>query len=160
MTKSPSGAPGILEKEAPYWIYRYQRPERQGVWTKILPTTPPESAIPPTSAHIGDAPLPRYAHQVVYDLPSKTIYMHGGNAGLEKEMIVREGDDVPIEARDGRASGDATMNTGGEIRYRVLRGNSTMAETPADHGNETDASEDIESPGDRLDDFWSMKLRR
>lgn len=31
-----------------------------------------------------DEPLPRYAHQVVYDEGSKTVYMHGGNAGLGK----------------------------------------------------------------------------
>jgi len=31
-------------------------------------------------------PLPRYAHQVVYNPRTKTVFMHGGNAGVVGQM--------------------------------------------------------------------------
>jgi len=153
----------VLETEAPYWVYRYERPEKPGVWTKLLPSTPPESTVPPTSAYIGDVPIPRYAHQVVYNPLSKMIYMHGGNAGIEREVVVPASEDVSMEGlRDGRSSADAERNAGGaETRYRVLRGHSSMAESPAaDYGHEGEPREDNDGAGDRLDDFWAMKLQR
>ncbi|TCD65352.1 hypothetical protein EIP91_002791 [Steccherinum ochraceum] len=114
LTKGPPGTMSMLETEAPYWIYRYERPERPGIWTKILP---PPSSSPAPPSRTGDVPLPRYAHQVVYDTDTKLFYMHGGNAGLEKEVPV-PGDDVSMEtaSTSTRVSGGsaAEMEAGAE----------------------------------------------
>lgn len=37
--------------------------------------------------------MPRYAHQMVYDPNSKTIFMHGGNAGFVGAMEYGGGED-------------------------------------------------------------------
>src|ERR1700683_570710 len=75
------GALTVLRSDAPNWVYRYG--SRPGKWTQILPNTP--------GTHVGGSkeeaatvkePQPRYAHQVVYEEGSKTVFMHGGNAGL------------------------------------------------------------------------------
>jgi len=74
----------ILETESPHWIYRYDRPDRPGQWTKI----PPAQAAQSVAVRIHDetqvikTPQARYAHQVVYDTSSKVVFMHGGNAGI------------------------------------------------------------------------------
>lgn len=75
LTRSRHHTDIVLESDSPYWIYRYERPERPGRWTKIVPA---ESSSSSTAI-----PLARYAHQVVYDPLTKTSYMHGGNACLE-----------------------------------------------------------------------------
>ncbi|KAH8107718.1 Muskelin N-terminus-domain-containing protein [Cristinia sonorae] len=130
LTKGPPGSIGVLEIEAPYWVYRYERPERPGVWTRIISPHQPQVP-PPAAAHIGDVPLPRFAHQVVYDTRSKTVYLHGGNAGL-RDVTAPPGEDV-------------SMDTGNsELRIDT-------------EGVDDD---DREAAGDRLDDFWSMQLQR
>ena len=83
----------MLEADAPYWIYRYDRPDVPGRWSKILPLAD------------SPQPQPRYAHQVVYDLPTGAIYMHGGNAGLGGD------EDEPASGTEG-----AESNEGGEKR--------------------------------------------
>jgi muskelin len=65
----------ILDNETPYWIYRYDRPERPGKWVKMVPTESPT-----------EIPVARWAHQVVYNPVTKVVYMHGGNARLEGEI--------------------------------------------------------------------------
>ncbi|THH29268.1 hypothetical protein EUX98_g4922 [Antrodiella citrinella] len=159
LTKGPPGASSILETDAPYWVYRYERPERPGVWTKLIPSTVPELS---DTAQTDDAPIPRYAHQVVYDPRSKVIYMHGGNAGMEKEVVVPMSDFAPAEGqREGqRQDSDSERTAVSETRYRVLRGHSTMESPAADYGHEAEMSEDNEGTGDRLDDFWTMRLQR
>ena len=87
----------MLEADCPYWIYRYERPERPGRWTKVLQ---PEN----TMADEDAWPVSRYAHQVVYDVRTKTVYMHGGNARLE----------APSEGRRRRSTGP-----GGEVEVRI-----------------------------------------
>lgn len=156
LTKGSPGTSSVLETEAPYWIYRYERSERPGIWTKILPSTPPESTLSPTSAYISDVPLPRFAHQVVYNTSTKTIYMHGGN-GLGRDVVVTAGD-TPMESQreSGAGGGEGEENASRETRYRVMRHTSTMTESIAEYEHETEPTED----NDRLDDFWTMRLQR
>ncbi|KAI0685090.1 Muskelin N-terminus-domain-containing protein [Cerioporus squamosus] len=92
LTRSRPGATPVLESECPYWIYRYNRPELPGKWVKILPGNNGDPAVP----------QPRYAHQVVYDSKSETVYMHGGNAGLG----IDEAESEP-EARPASSEGAA-----------------------------------------------------
>ncbi|KAJ7772726.1 Muskelin N-terminus-domain-containing protein [Mycena maculata] len=58
-------------------IFRYQPPP--GRWDLVLPVPVAPGESP------ADAPLPRYAHQVVYDPTTRTIFMHGGNAGSKED---------------------------------------------------------------------------
>ncbi|KAI0744125.1 Muskelin N-terminus-domain-containing protein [Daedaleopsis nitida] len=93
LTRSKPSGTVVLESEAPYWIYRYDRPELPGKWTQIFPG---KEAVPV-------CPQPRYAHQVVYDPKSGSVYMHGGNAGLGTD------DEEPAgEARASSPEEDAT----------------------------------------------------
>jgi hypothetical protein len=67
-----------LQSEGPNWIYRYD--SRPGKWTQILPE--PEDGCGDDVRRTVEEPLPRYAHQVVYNPKTQTIFMHGGNAGI------------------------------------------------------------------------------
>lgn len=83
-----------------------------------------------------EKPAGRYAHQVVYDPTTKTTYMHGGNASLERE-VDEDGNNPPPD------SGATT-----EAR----------PEEPAERqemSTEPDGVRDI-----RLDDLWQMTLIR
>ena len=71
MSRPRSNLQPLLETESPYWIYRYDRPELPGKWSRVLPENETDAV----------CPHPRYAHQVVYDCKSGIVYMHGGNAG-------------------------------------------------------------------------------
>ena len=81
-----------------------------------------------------EEPQPRYAHQVVYEEGSKTIFMHGGNAGLGS------GSDVGMERAGERDDGEEA------------------AEEDRDKLN--DAKREHGPKETRLDDFWSMTLNR
>ncbi len=95
LTRPRANAPPVLITESPYWIYRYDRPELPGTWTKILPEKETDVI----------CPHPRYAHQVVYDCKSGLAYMHGGNAGLWPDEEEHEAESRPssseaeVEAR-------------------------------------------------------------
>ncbi|OCH88092.1 hypothetical protein OBBRIDRAFT_780673 [Obba rivulosa] len=102
VTRGGPGAETIVS-DAPEWIYRYERADRPGKWSRIHT---------PESTTAGDAaaerPQPRYAHQVVYDRREKTLYMHGGNAGLVRFQTSgapdegdagRQGEEEPKEKR-------------------------------------------------------------
>ncbi|KIY73013.1 hypothetical protein CYLTODRAFT_342854 [Cylindrobasidium torrendii FP15055 ss-10] len=52
----------------PTWIFRYD--SKPGTWVSVMRPT----------AYVGE-PLARYAHQAVYDLTTKTMFIHAGNAG-------------------------------------------------------------------------------
>ncbi|KAG1725427.1 Muskelin N-terminus-domain-containing protein [Suillus paluster] len=94
LTRSqPTCALTSLRADTPNWIYQYTHPSRPGKWTKILPETIQEGGEP------VEVPLPRYAHQVVYDEGTKHVFMHGGNAG-EVSALAEE-----IET-EGEGSGD------------------------------------------------------
>lgn len=124
----PPGSTTTLPLEWPNWVYRYDT--NPGKWTYILPE--PESGQKRTRD--GElVPVPRYAHQVVYDPATKTVFMHGGNAGLVGPME-RGGSGSSGEGGDG--DGDATADEDGNVRDK--------------DGNKER----------RLDDLWSMKLTR
>ncbi|KAH9920145.1 Muskelin N-terminus-domain-containing protein [Fomitopsis serialis] len=82
LTRSPHGSLTVLDNESPYWIYRYERPDRPGRWATIKPT---DSSPAPETDSEAAGPQPRYAHQVVYDASSKVVYMHGGNSGIIRD---------------------------------------------------------------------------
>lgn len=104
LTRSQPGSLTVLETESPYWIYRYERADRPGTWTPILPI---EQSHRPRSSF---GPQARYAHQVVYDTSGKVVYMHGGNNGI----VMDDGNKCPHAESDterGRPvldGGDAT----------------------------------------------------
>ncbi|KAJ7451722.1 Muskelin N-terminus-domain-containing protein [Mycena galericulata] len=74
-------------------IFRYSPPP--GRWDLVLPapgSPPPEE------------PQPRFAHQVVYDPTTRTIFMHGGNAGIKAATEDDEGAmvDEGVQEKDRR----------------------------------------------------------
>lgn len=85
-----------------------------------------------------EEPQPRYAHQVVYEEGSKTVFLHGGNAGMgshssdvmERRTSTSRSEDAAVDS----AEGDGAKSDG-----------------------EKEAHEEKER---RLDDFWSMTLNR
>lgn len=80
LTRSQPGSLTVLETESPYWIYRYEHPDQPGKWTAI-----PSTDLSQATDSDSECPQPRYAHQVVYDTSSKSVYMHGGNNGIIKD---------------------------------------------------------------------------
>ena len=97
LTRAKATGTPVLESEAPYWIYRYDRPELPGKWSKIVPDKDADPV----------APQPRYAHQVVYDSRSGSLYMHGGNAGLGDE----EEHDTSMASPGGESGSGRTGTT-------------------------------------------------
>ncbi|KAF9028988.1 hypothetical protein BDZ89DRAFT_1065702 [Hymenopellis radicata] len=81
---SSAGSLTKLSSEQPSWIFRYN--PRPGQWVRV-------NQAPRSSQHSLDTPMPRYAHQMVYDPNSKTIFMHGGNAGFVGAMEHGGGED-------------------------------------------------------------------
>ncbi|KAJ7077270.1 Muskelin N-terminus-domain-containing protein [Mycena belliarum] len=78
-------------------IFRYGQPP--GKWDVVLPAPGDEAG-----AASPDEPPSRYAHQVVYDPTTRTIFMHGGNAGNgvtkgEDENAMDVGDSAGVSAR-------------------------------------------------------------
>lgn len=109
LTRNRAGSSSKIElrTDIPKWVYRYER--QPGKWTRILPNEQEFGEEP------VDKPQPRYAHQLVYNPNTDSIFMHGGNGG-----VVAEG-----SGEDDRGDDE-------------LRGEEE----------------------NRLDDFWTMKLKR
>lgn len=104
LTRSPQvGSTTTVASEAPNWVFRYD--PRPGSWTQILPQLMYTSGTHDTSGSLHavekvEEPLPRYAHQVVYNPRTKTVFMHGGNAGMVGQQLERgRGDDSGKERR-------------------------------------------------------------
>jgi muskelin len=103
------------------WVYRYGT--RPGKWTQIL-RQPDRPA--------SEMPLPRFAHQVAYTPFTRSVFLHGGNAGNFNEVSTkgagvkgsRDADGDNIESEDGR-----------EVSVAGVKER-------------------------RLDDFWRMELKR
>ncbi|KAI0063548.1 hypothetical protein BV25DRAFT_1990545 [Artomyces pyxidatus] len=80
------------------WVYRYDA--HPGAWTKMLSG---ESNNDDVREQEIQQPRTRYAHQVVYDPRTRTVYLHGGNAGrlLESGGLDEKlkGDEAMIEQR-------------------------------------------------------------
>lgn len=95
----------VVPTEPACWVYRYggAADASRGTWTKILaaPATKNKpdaiSALSEDEDEDEESPQARYAHQVLYDEQSQTVYMHGGNAG----RVLREAsqEDEPEERR-------------------------------------------------------------
>lgn len=98
---------------------------------------------------ISELPLPRYAHQVVYNANTRSLYLHGGNSGGLNYMNVASrmsGGSGSQGGSHGSASGSG--DTEGDVEpERVTL--TTHRESNAPLGTEK-----------RLDDFWRMELRR
>lgn len=104
LTRSPQvGSTTTVASEAPNWVFRYD--PRPGSWTQILPQLMYTGGTHDTSGSLHavekvEEPLPRYAHQVVYNPRTKTVFMHGGNAGMVGQQLERgRGDDSGKERR-------------------------------------------------------------
>ncbi|KAI0775785.1 Muskelin N-terminus-domain-containing protein [Trametes elegans] len=138
LTRAKAHALPVLEAEAPYWIYRYERPELPGKWSKILPESGPDAAA---------WPQPRYAHQVVYDARTKTAYMHGGNGGLEADEPA--GSDGDRSRPDSAGSGSGVS----ESASRSRSGRRLERDLPS---RRTSSDADMK----RLEDFWRFEIIR
>ncbi|KAG5639027.1 hypothetical protein H0H81_007640 [Sphagnurus paluster] len=81
-----AGALTTLAAEAPNWMFSYS--SCPGTWTQILPQPPAHQGPFTNDGDVvhAEEPQPRYAHQVVYNPHTKTLFMHGGNAGFAGEM--------------------------------------------------------------------------
>ncbi|KAG0701286.1 Muskelin N-terminus-domain-containing protein [Suillus ampliporus] len=126
--QQPTCALTSLRADTPSWIYQYTHPSKPGKWTQILPQAIQEGGEP------VEVPLPRYAHQVVYDEKMKRVFMHGGNAG----GVGAPAEEMKAEA-EGEGSGDDDRSD--DDRDDDERPKKVLMET-------------------RLDDFWTMKLLR
>ncbi|KAF8907826.1 Muskelin N-terminus-domain-containing protein [Gymnopilus junonius] len=125
---------GTLRAHLSDWVYRYDSPSRPGKWMKILRQQAqtedvPDKGKPSTYANV-EIPVPRFAHQVVYNPNTKRIYMHGGNAGWGYGL---QGGGA------GAGEDDGNVGEGRDVGSAVIGG-------PAKEK--------------RLDDFWSMELKR
>jgi hypothetical protein len=101
LTRSPQvGSATTVASDAPNWVYRYD--SRPGSWTQILPqsmyTAGPHDASGPHVEEVEE-PLPRYAHQVVYNPRTKAVFMHGGNAGVVGQQLERGREDESNKER-------------------------------------------------------------
>ncbi len=111
---------GTPAAESAIWLFRYA--DRSGTWTRALPPPPPHKtatkshgqgsglATKRTRSEVDaedeasletEIPVPRWAHQVVYDPKSRTFYMHGGNAGVSPATTA---------ARSGRRMGNMELD--------------------------------------------------
>ncbi|KAH7925639.1 hypothetical protein BV22DRAFT_1119428 [Leucogyrophana mollusca] len=159
-----SSALTVLRSDTPNWVYRYEDASRPGKWTQILPLPVPTTAFPPTSASTSASthrenivPLPRYAHQVVYDDRTRTVFMHGGNSGEAR----REHRESASESRDQRGGSDSRD----ERRAGEREGSGGDQSDSGDEAGENEGRSERQrqkktSHETRLDDFWSMMLVR
>ncbi|KAG6919366.1 hypothetical protein DXG01_006915 [Tephrocybe rancida] len=98
--KQQPGALTTISSEAPNWMFSYD--SKPGSWTQIL-SHPPDVSSPSLTAHSSPEehrkqPQPRYAHQVVYNPLTRTVFLHGGNAGI-LEAVEHEGEETHKEER-------------------------------------------------------------
>ncbi|PPR03546.1 hypothetical protein CVT24_007035 [Panaeolus cyanescens] len=118
------------------WVYKYDT--KPGTWMQILR----ENDRP-----ISELPLPRYAHQAVYNPNTRAVYLHGGNSGgLNYENL---------------SSRMATTGTGetGALSTPVSTEHEEEGE-PQRVTLTTRREPDAVGKEKRLDDFWRMELRR
>lgn len=95
-----TGVHNTLRAYLSNWVYRYGT--QPGKWTQILrqPDCP-----------ASQLPLPRFAHQVAYNPFTRSVFLHGGNAGNISETIKNsgvkgvDGDGFSFESQDGRETG-------------------------------------------------------
>ena len=117
------------------WVYRYGT--RPGKWTQIL-RQPDRPA--------SETPLPRFAHQVAYTPFTRSVFLHGGNAGNFNESGSSGG---------GGGGGGATKGAGGIKGIRDADGDNIES---VEDGREVSSVSGVKER--RLDDFWRMELKR
>ena len=117
------------------WIYRYGT--RPGKWTQIL-RQPDRPA--------SEMPLPRFAHQVAYTPFTRSVFLHGGNAGNFNES----------SGGSGSGGGGSSSNTKGAGVKGSRDADGDNIES-AEDGREVSVAGVKER---RLDDFWRMELKR
>ena len=103
------------------WVYRYGT--QPGKWTQIL-RQPDRPA--------SETPQPRFAHQVAYTPFTRSVFLHGGNAGNFNESSTKG------------ASVKGSRDTDGE-------------NVEPEDGREVSVAGVKER---RLDDFWRMELKK
>jgi muskelin len=86
------GSQTNLQPGCPHWVYQYHT--RPGKWSQLT-LQKADPADPPSVE-----PVSRYAHQVAYDPNSKTLYLHGGVAGLQGPLETEGRDGAVIEEID------------------------------------------------------------
>ncbi len=91
-----SQAQAMLRDSLLNWVYRYD--SRPGKWMQSL-------RIPDQPAR--QRPKPRFAHQVVYNPRTRTVFLHGGNAGGSKDKSTHGVDDAAGEQREDEQLTDA-----------------------------------------------------
>lgn len=98
LTRSPqTGSTTTLAAETRNWMFSYD--QRPGTWAHILPQTA-QTSVKGAPSHLhpdepAEEPMPRYAHQVVYNPKTKTVFLHGGNAGIVGELERKRADGTP-----------------------------------------------------------------
>lgn len=171
-----SSALTVLRSDAPNWVYQYTHPSQPGIWTQILPEVFSETlggggehgyGVDRGKGRVNQGevggqgepsvPLPRYAHQVVYDERTKKVYMHGGNAGEARGCggDEKENEETRVGSGTGASVGGEGESGGGGTENE--NGNGSPA------GGEAGGEEEGSKPGrrePRLDDFWVMDLVR
>lgn len=80
----------------------------------------------------SEIPMPRFAHQVVYNPATRSVFLHGGNAGGSSAAVGGSG------SAGGNADGDGGDGVDGDGKEKEKDGVKER----------------------RLDDFWRMELRR
>lgn len=70
----------VLKDRMHNWVYKYDT--QPGKWTEI--SKAPEKPV-------NQRPMPRFAHQVVFNPKTKAMYMHGGNGGELNKDGVKDG---------------------------------------------------------------------
>jgi len=98
-----SSQAAVLKDRLHNWVYRYDT--RPGRWTQIL-----RMADRPAT----ERPMPRFAHQVVYNPRTKEVFLHGGNAGISRERM----QDEPDAGASGHAEEEEARN-GSEGKDRL-----------------------------------------
>ena len=130
--QNTQGGQTILQNTSPYYVYHYG--SRAGKWTRILPPLLPDTSSSPEPESEPQEPIPRYAHQLVYDASTRTLYMHGGN-GSTANAARTTLEQLEADSKQDSEGGDENVAPGQERAGEVEKEK-------------------------RLDDFWSMRLER
>jgi len=131
------------------WVYRYANDSSgkpiRGQWFAIQqhPDNP-----------LDRVPVQRTAHQAVYHAKTRTVFIHGGNSGSVQAPVATAG--ASSAGADG--SGATTPGTPPES----ADGGAAQAQPsqPASDSEASGSTMSVTPRGERLDDLWSMELRR
>ncbi|KAF9547697.1 hypothetical protein CPC08DRAFT_715745 [Agrocybe pediades] len=119
------------------WVYKYDR--QPGKWMQVLH---------PSDKSPEEMPLPRFAHQVVYNPKTRTAYLHGGNAGGSVSILSSASTGGGTAGAAGSAAGSSD-----------IAGNDSERSRPeGDAGGEE--RKEVPTPVRRLNDFWQMEIIR